>query len=435
MLKKIELLSPAGSMEALKAAVSNGADAVYLGAGNFNARHFAENFGEEELAEAGRLCRLHGVRLYLTLNTLVSDRETGEYLKTVARANEIGVDAVLVQDLGMVGVIRRAAPDLPVHGSTQMSVHNLDGVLEAAKMGIARVVLARELPREEIRAICEASPIETEVFVHGSLCMSYSGQCYMSAVIGERSGNRGRCAQPCRMPGGMGGGRDDYPLSLKDLCLAPFVEELRGMGVAALKIEGRMKRPEYVAVVTGIYSRLIRTGLPPSGRDLLKLRQIFSRDGFTDGYFEDRKGPPMFGVRDEKEENDPAYRELLRAAAQTYAGAKVPQPVPVDFEFEAGDGTPARLEVRDRDKNAAVCLGAAPEKALHRELDFITVKEQLEKTGGTPFFPRSVSSVIRPGCMLPLSEINRPGQRRTHGIGLKPDGAVASRYPKVSEER
>ena len=257
----IELLAPAGSMEALRAAVQNGADAVYLGVGTFNARQGAKNFTLQTLAEAVKYCRVRGVAVHLTLNTLVSDKELPELSNTIRQAALCGVDAFIVQDLGVAQLCQQIAPSVSIHGSTQMTVHSLDGVLFCAAMGMSRVVLSRELSREEIRYITANSPIEIEVFGHGALCMSYSGQCYLSCAIGGRSGNRGRCAQPCRQSYGYGRWDKQYPLSLKDNCLIPYLQELEEMGIASLKLEGRMKRPEYVAAVTGVYRQALDTSI------------------------------------------------------------------------------------------------------------------------------------------------------------------------------
>ena len=249
----LELLAPAGSMEALRAAVQNGANAVYLGCGQFNARQSAKNFTPQTLVEAVKYCHVRDVAVHLTLNTLVSDKETQEMCELIRQAAAASVDAFIVQDLGVLRLCKEIAPHIPIHGSTQMTVHSLLGVQLCAAWGMQRVVLSRELSREEIRYITENSPIEIEVFGHGALCMSYSGQCYLSAAIGGRSGNRGRCAQPCRQSYGYGRFQNLHPLSLKDNCLVHYVTELENMGVASLKLEGRMKRPEYVAAVTRVY--------------------------------------------------------------------------------------------------------------------------------------------------------------------------------------
>ena len=247
----MELLSPTGGWEAMVAAVQNGADAVYMGFGGLNARRSARNFTDEEFREAVAYCHLRGVKVYLTLNTLVTDRELPAAAEALKKASDMGVDAILIQDWGIWRLAREIAPEVPLHASTQMSLHTLGGACRAAELGLERVVLARELSRRDIHTITRGCPAEIEVFGHGALCMCYSGQCEMSAVIGGRSGNRGACAQPCRLPYGVNekaaGG---HPLSLKDANLADYVQELEQMGVACLKLEGRMKRPEYVAVIT-----------------------------------------------------------------------------------------------------------------------------------------------------------------------------------------
>ena len=295
----LELLAPAGSMEAVTAAVQNGADAVYLGYGDFNARRNAKNFSEEEFAAAVSYCHIRGARVYLTLNTLLTDRELPKAAEVAAQASAIGADAVLIQDLGVLRMLRQVAPDLPVHASTQMTLHNLDGVKMAADLGLTRAVLSRELSRDQIEYICQRAPIEIEVFAHGALCMCYSGQCFLSSVIGGRSGNRGLCAQPCRLKYGWAERADAYPLSLKDLSLAGHLQELRKMGVACVKLEGRMKRPEYVAVITRIYARLLEEGRGPTDAERAELERAFSRSGFTDGYWRGRHGAAMFGTRPE----------------------------------------------------------------------------------------------------------------------------------------
>ena len=283
-----ELLAPAGSPEALRAAVQNGADAVYLGWGAFNARRGAKNFSDEEFAAALAYCHERGVRVFLTLNTLVTDRELPQALETAVQAGRLGVDAVLVQDWGLFGLLRRTLPDLPLHASTQMSLFTSGGAREIAADGCERVVIARECSAEDTRTICENCPVEVEVFAHGALCMCYSGQCGMSALIGGRSGNRGRCAQPCRLPYGVNApAKKAYPLSLKDSCLAGRLEEMGAMGVSCVKLEGRMKRPEYVAVITRIYARLLEEGRGPTADERAELEQAFSIDGIS-------KSPAVF---------------------------------------------------------------------------------------------------------------------------------------------
>ena len=397
----MELLAPAGSMEALRAAVCNGADAVYLGADTFNARMNARNFSAADLQEAIVYCHVRGVKVHLTLNTLVLDREMPRAAELIRMAASCGVDAFIVQDLGMVSLCRQLAPDVPIHASTQMSIHSLEGVLEAAALGCSRVVLARELPAEEIAHICKKSPVEIEVFVHGALCMCYSGQCYLSSVIGRRSGNRGQCAQPCRLPYGYGRFESTrYPLSLKDNCLAGELDELRRMGVASIKIEGRMKRPEYVAIVTRAY-RTVLNGGKLTQADLQELETAFSRQGFTDGYFKGQTGSDMFGRRQESEDT----ADLFASARATYEQGET-QRIGVRFYAMIHRGQPARLAVEDPDGNLCRTYGPVPEQAVYRSLTAQDLEQQLKKTGGTPYLCTSVRSSLDPDLMRPASAIN-----------------------------
>ena len=397
----MELLAPAGSMEALRAAVCNGADAVYLGADTFNARMNARNFSAADLQEAVVYCHVRGVKVHLTLNTLVLDREMPRAAELIRLAASCGVDAFIVQDLGVVSLCRQLAPDVPIHASTQMSIHSLEGVLEAAALGCSRVVLARELPAEEIAHICKKSPVEIEVFVHGALCMCYSGQCYLSSVIGRRSGNRGQCAQPCRLPYGYGRFESTrYPLSLKDNCLAGELDELRRMGVASIKIEGRMKRPEYVAIVTRAY-RTVLNGGKLTQADLQELETAFSRQGFTDGYFKGQTGSDMFGRRQESEDT----ADLFASARATYEQGET-QRIGVRFYAMIHRGQPARLAVEDPDGNLCRTYGPVPEQAVYRSLTAQDLEQQLKKTGGTPYLCTSVRSSLDPDLMLPASAIN-----------------------------
>ena len=298
-IKLPELLAPAGSPEALTAAIRAGADAVYMGASGFNARIGAANFTPESLRS--EIARAHdaGVRIYLTLNTLVYDREIGDLLKTAEAAYLAGADALITADLGVASIIRRTFPDLPLHASTQMSGHNLEQAKMVAELGFERMVIARETSMEDLAQVCRNSPIEIEAFVHGALCVCHSGQCLFSSIVGGRSGNRGLCAQPCRLPYSDGRGGKSYPLSLKDLSLAPHLPALIDMGVASLKVEGRMKPPEYVAGVISIWRRLLDEGRGANAEEMRRLAEIFSRQGFTDGYFTKNIGKNMLGIRTE----------------------------------------------------------------------------------------------------------------------------------------
>ena len=395
----IELLAPAGSMEALYAAVQNGANAVYLGCGTFNARQSAKNFTPQTLTEAIKYCHIRGVQVHLTLNTLVSDRETEECAELIRHAASSGVDAFIVQDLGVVQMCRRIAPKVPIHGSTQMTVHSLPGVLFCAAMGMSRVVLSRELNRDEIRNICRNSPIHIEVFAHGALCMSYSGQCYMSSVIGSRSGNRGRCAQPCRQCYGYSRRENRYPLSLKDNCLVAYLRELDQMGVASIKLEGRMKRPEYVAAVTDVYRKALDTGAV-SKPMMDALLTAFNRQGFTDGYYTGNLGKGMFGIREEK----PEYPTWLRLARQSYEAAEN-QLVNVKFHAVI-DPEFSSLTVTDPEGRSCTVNGPVPEDARTQILTHEALADRLAKTGGTPYHCDIVTSQISPGLTLSASAIN-----------------------------
>ncbi len=399
----LELLSPAGSPEAVVAAVQNGADAIYLGLEGFNARRGAKNFTRQEFLEAVKYCRARGCRVYVTMNTLASDRELEAVAEMGRFVSDAGADAVLVQDLGVARVLRAVCPDLPLHASTQMSIHNLAGVHAAAQMGLSRAVLARELTREQIRFIASRAPIEVEVFVHGALCYCHSGQCYLSALNGRRSGNRGACAQPCRMQYGMGRRAEDYPLSLKDNCLVMHLRELEEMGVRCVKIEGRMKRPEYTAITTRIYHRAITEGIPPTERDMETLELAFSRDGFTDGYYTGEK-QEMHGVRGETAERESVNR-LFAETRRAYSNGELRR-VGVDFQIEVRRARSASLTASDSDGNRVTVLGPVPAQAVSAALTQEGVSAQLYKTGGTQFHCRTVTGFIDSGQFLSAADIN-----------------------------
>ena len=395
----LELLAPAGSMDALKAAVQNGANAVYLGCGAFNARQSAKNFTPQTLSEAVKYCHIRGVKVHLALNTLVSDREMGELCELIRHAATAGVDAFIVQDLGVIQQCKKIAPHIPLHGSTQLTVHNLDGVKLCAAWGMTRVVLSRELSREEIRYICANSPIEIEIFAHGALCMCYSGQCYLSAMIGGRSGNRGRCAQPCRQSYGYGRWENKFPLSLKDNCLVDYLKELEEMGVASLKLEGRMKRAEYVATVTSVYRKAIDEGVvTPLMKE--KLMTAFNRDGFTDGYYLKELGPQMFGVRgDEKED-----KKWLQESRLSYEGVENPL---VDIAFRAVVSVNgSSLTVTDPEGRICRAEGPMPEIARSVPLEPAALAQRLAKTGGTPYRCVEVRTQVEPGLTMSAAAIN-----------------------------
>ena len=395
--KRPEILAPAGSFDSLIAAVQCGADAVYLGGKGMNARRSAGNFDAEELRRAVEYCHLRDVKVYQTINIVMFQHETDEAIDTIRQAAEAGVDAVLTQDLAIARMVRECAPSLPIHASTQMSIHNIEGVRLCEELGFSRAVLARELTAGEIAAICAATPLEIEVFVHGALCMSVSGQCYLSSMIGGRSGNRGLCAQPCRLPFSTDGG-GEYALSLKDLSLADRIGELTRMGVASLKIEGRMKRPEYVAAaVTAV--RRAREGEPV---DFETLRSIFSRSGFTKGYFDGKIDREMFGRRQKEDVTSAAG--VLGELEKLYA--KENPLVPVTMEFTAGAGEAVVLTVRDRDGHAVTVTGEAPLLAEKKPTDADRARQNLAKTGGTPYYAEVIDCTIGPGLLVPASALN-----------------------------
>ena len=397
MKRRIEILAPAGGREQLAAAAACGADAVYLGAGAFNARRSADNFDGAALREAVRFCHARGMQVHLTLNTLILEREMPAAMELAGEACEAGVDAFIIQDPGLARLIRRAAPSMPLHGSTQMSIHNLEGAKALEQMGFSRVVLAREMSREEIARVVQGTSLETEVFVHGALCMCVSGQCYMSSVIGERSGNRGLCAQPCRLPFSVREpGR--CGLSLKDLSLIGYLREMEEMGVTSAKIEGRMKRPEYVAAAVTACRRA-REGLPV---DTDTLQAVFSRSGFTDGYYTGRLGREMFGVR--RKEDVTAAAGALKELQRLYA--KETPRVPLKARLWMVEGEPVTLVLQDPEGREGSAQGEPPERALARPTTEEGALQSLSKLGGTPYYIGEARLEIGNGLMVPVSRLN-----------------------------
>ena len=403
-----EVLAPAGSPECLTAAVRCGAAAVYLGVEGFNARRSAHNFTTDSLKEAVAYCRARNVAVYLTLNTLIREEELDKAVNTAIRAAECGVDALILQDVGLARRLSAVMPDMPLHASTQLSCHTPEGVKFLRDAGFCRVVLSREMSREEMTA-CTNLGVELEVFVHGALCMSVSGQCYFSAMLGGRSGNRGACAQTCRLPFEPSGDRprpcpsDKAVLSLKDNCLIDYVKDMADLGIASLKIEGRMKRPEYVAAATAVYAGAVQ-GEIPSPAELERLRSVFSRSGFTDGYYTNRRGGEMFGVR--RHEDVTAAAPVLKELARLY-DKEVPL-VDVEMDFSL---TADKSVLTLKDGNSVITMeGQGGEIAQNRPLDSERVKEQLSKTGGTPYRVSAVNVTLEEGLTLPMAVVN--GLRR-----------------------
>ncbi len=393
--RKTEILAPVGGAEQLTAALRCGADAVYFGLQNFNARRNADNFNGEGLAETIRTCHEHGCRVYITVNTLVFDDELEGVYQTVDTAAQAGADALIIQDFAVADYARKRWPGLKRYASTQMAVHNSEGVKMLQEWGFDRVVLARELTLEEIKKIIKETGADVEVFVHGAHCMSLSGNCYLSSMIGGRSGNRGLCAQPCRLDCEVCG--RDHALSLKDMSYVKHIRELADAGVGSLKIEGRMKRAEYVAAAVTA-CRNARDGKP---YDLESLRSVFSRSGFTDGYLTGKRSLDMFGYR--TKEDVLAASDVLKNLAKLYE--KEPQTVPVDMIFYAAAGQPAVLSVNDGVHYVSV-EGEIPLKAENRPFTEESLRKNLGKLGGTMYYLRDLSAETEDGLMLPLSAVN-----------------------------
>lgn len=392
-----ELLAPAGSMESVIAACECGADAVYLGGKLFSARANAQNFSDEELADAVKYCHLRGVKVHRAMNTLIFDGEFAELEKAAASSAECGVDALIVQDLGAAAFIREMLPDMPLHASTQMTVHTPKGAEEAIKAGFSRIVLARELPLDIIREI-SSLPVETEVFVHGALCMSVSGQCLMSAFIGSRSANRGQCAGACRLPfSAAGNAPDRYDLSLKDLSYIKRTEELVKAGVSSFKIEGRMKRPEYTAAAVTAFAAALLGEIP----DIKTLESVFSRSGFTDMYLDGKTGREMFGIR--RKEDVEAAAEVLKKLKELY---RVTRPVyKTDMSLAVKKDENIRLDAVCGDTFVSV-TGTLPEKAVKHSLSPEYAQKQLSKLGGTVFYAGDISISSEDGLTVSAAELN-----------------------------
>ncbi len=408
-----ELLCPAGSPEAFRAAIEGGADAIYVGGTAFNARINAKNFTVEQMKESISLAHAYGVKVYVAANTLIYDRELPDMLRAAEDAYLCGADALIVADLGAAEQIRRRIP-IELHASTQMSGHNANAAKFLAERGFSRMVCAREMSRDDLWAFVKNSPIEAEVFVHGALCVCHSGQCLFSSLVGGRSGNRGECAQPCRLPF-RSKGRESYPLSLKDLSLACHLPELAEMGVASLKIEGRMKSPEYVRDVARIFRRLLDEGRGADENEMTALAEIFSRGGFTDGYYTKKIGRSMLGIRSENDKQ--SSRALIPFD-------KIERKLPLTLSAELKAGKPISLTASDGKKTVTV-YGAVPEEARTAPLTREAVEKNLSKLGNTPYFLEKLTLSLSDGIILPLSSIN--ALRRLAVEKLAENGSEAPR--------
>ena len=492
--RQVEILAPAGSFDSMKAAVAAGADAVYMGGSRFGARAYADNPDEKGLLEAIDYVHLHGRRLYMTVNTLFKEDELEELENYMRPYCDRGLDGVIVQDLGALAFMRRHFPGLELHSSTQMTVTSVYGARMMKEMGCSRVVTAREMSLEEIRRIHDETDIEIESFVHGALCYCYSGQCLMSSLIGGRSGNRGRCAQPCRLPytvyepgdlsrqkdkhcapeqAGQSGARsriieqtgkknrnqkpaasgrtgpsplnkssERYVLSLKDLCTLDILPDIIEAGVYSLKIEGRMKSPRYTAGVVSIYRKYVdryleqgRDGYFVEPEDRKMLLDLFDRGGFTDGYYARHNGRGMVALK-EKPEFREGNQKLFEYLDKTYVVAELKEKV--RGHVELAEGEPSRLTLESRGEKVQV-LGQAPQAAEHQPMTREKVLKQLNKTGGSPFSFETLTAQIEGDLFLPvqaLNELRRTGfqeleKKLTGARVLTGEGGIGAQFRPV----
>lgn len=409
-MRKIELLAPAGNFECLIAAVQNGADAVYISGKSFGARSFADNFDNDELEKAVDYCHLRGVKVHVTVNTLVKDSEFRDLSHYIDFLSRVGTDAVIVQDWGVFEAVRRIAPNLPVHASTQMTIHNLAGVKTLERMGAERIVLSRELTIDEIGRIAGKTNAEIEVFGHGALCMSYSGQCLMSSIIGGRSGNRGKCAQPCRLPYSVSGSEKAFYMSLKDLRALEFLPELTKIGVSSLKIEGRMKGAAYVAAVTSIYRSYIDNPRTAQKADLEKLNEVFNRGGYTSGYLTGEKGPEMFAF--DKPDNPYLKNDnsFLKSVKEFSAGENKKLRLTAKIVICEGEKTVISAEADALQKRITV-VSEENSQTAKKPLSEDYVRMQLSKTGGTPFEFEKIDVEIIDNPFVSAAELNELRRR------------------------
>ena len=416
-----EILAPCGSPEVLQAALRAGCDAVYLGGEDFSARQNAVNFTDEEIEQAVYDCHKRGVKVYRTINTVLFDEQLEQCMKAVEHCAKVGVDGIITQDLALCEIVKRCCPDLHIHASTQMTIHTANGMAVTKQLGFSRTVLSRELPLDIIRQLSSLG-IETEVFVHGALCMSVSGQCYMSAVIGSRSANRGLCAQACRLPCNAGGrGKERYDLSLKDLSYCDELRDIADAGVSSLKIEGRMKRPEYAAMA--VHS--CKQALAGEEYDRATLEAVFSRGGFTNGYLYHKLGRDMFGMRTGEDaaagsKAMPKIHELYRFEEKRYA---------VDLTVRIKAGEKVCLTADNGSGLKVTVTGSVPQAAQKRAADKETVSKQLAKLGDTIYSPRQISCDIDEGLFVSPKELN---DLRRQACAALDDAAAAANDRRVS---
>ncbi len=397
-----EVLAPVGSPESLAAAVRSGADAVYIGAKQFSARRNADNFDDNDIRDTVRYCHIRGVKVYLALNIMIKQSELQAAFDVALYAYECGVDAIIISDLGLASLIHKHIPSLELHASTQMTIHSPAALKTLKDLGFSRVVVSREMSKNELELFCNEAKkqgIEVEVFVHGALCMSVSGQCLLSSILGARSGNRGLCAGPCRLPFKAQNGTG-YDLSLKDLCLYEYINELADMGVASLKIEGRMKRPEYVSAATAACRQAVDSGyIEPKLFETLQ--NVFSRSGFTDGYYKGALGRDMFGIR---------TKDDVIAAGDTYSYLHElyrveRQSVSVKMQAEILCDKPMKLTITDG-KNTVSAIGDIPQIAKNKAVEKENIINNITKLGNTPYYCDNITVSLDDGLFVAASQLN-----------------------------
>ena len=441
MKKSVEILAPAGSFESMKAAVAAGADAIYIGGSRFGARAFADNPLEDKLLEAIDYVHLHGRKLYLTVNTLMKDSEINQLYDYLNPYYKQGLDAVIVQDLGAFSLIRNAFPDLPIHASTQMTITGAHGARILKELGADRIVTARELSLKEIEKIRDEVDVEIESFVHGALCYCYSGQCLFSSLIGGRSGNRGRCAQTCRLPfegrqdGKMIGNKGErYCLSLKDLCTLDLIPDIIESGVYSMKIEGRMKSPRYTAGVVDIYRKYTdrylangKDGYQVEEKDRKILLDLFDRGGQTTGYYDKHNGKDMI-VWKEKPSFREANQPLFEYLDKNFVENQLKEPVCGNVSFKVGEKAVFTLHSMG---HKITVLGEEIQTAQNQPMTEEKVRKQLSKTGNTPFYFKTLTIEIAGDGFLPVQALN---ELRRQGF-LQLETEILSHYHRIRKDQ
>ena len=430
MKREVEILAPAGSIESLKAAILAGADAVYIGGTQFGARAYAKNLSEEELLDAIDYVHIHGKRIYLTVNTLLKDSEMDGLYSYLLPYYKRGLDAVIVQDAGVAAYIRRYFPDLQIHASTQMTITGSRGAAFWKAQGITRVVPARELSLAEVRQIKQETGLEVECFVHGALCYCYSGQCLMSSMIGGRSGNRGQCAQPCRLPWQVKGQKPKDLMSLKDLCTIEMIPDLIDAGIDSFKIEGRMKQPEYVFVVTQMYRKYADAYLA-NGRekfqvtqsDLQKLQEAYQRRGYSEGYYRQHNGKNMISFQRPQPAKD---RE--KDQGNSWLDEKIQEKINGKLILSVGQS--AKLVVSAKEMQI-LCTGEIVQRAQSQPLSKERIEKQMRKTGNTDFLFDQLEIVLEGEVFLPMQALN---ELRREGLSLLSEGLLKTYRREVKVE-